>query len=61
MHTVLHPVEGWNDAPQTIYSDHFLETQATEGPIGYKLEAPPLHSVFFPSSCPTWGNHSTIC
>ena len=50
--TFLHPVvlsaatfeqtvEGWNGAPQTIYSDHFLDTQPIDGPIGYKLEAPP--------------------
>jgi choline dehydrogenase-like flavoprotein len=56
--TFLHPVvisaavmpqkvEGWQGAPQTIYSDHFLETQPVDGPIGYKLEAPPLHPVIF--------------
>jgi choline dehydrogenase-like flavoprotein len=56
--TFLHPtvasfavmpekVEGWMGAPQTIYSDHFLDTQAIDGPIGYKLEAPPLHPVLF--------------
>ena len=49
--TFLHPVvvsaavmpgkvEGWQGAPQTIYTDHFLETQPVDGPIGYKLEAP---------------------
>ncbi len=59
--TFLHPVvmsggvfsqkvEGWSGAPQTIYSDHFLDTQAIDGPIGYKLEAPPLHPVIFASS-----------
>ena len=64
--TFLHPVvisaaqfaqavEGWNGAPQTIYSDHFLETQAIEGPIGYKLEAPPIHPVIFASTLPGYG------
>jgi choline dehydrogenase-like flavoprotein len=59
--TFLHPVvlsaavmsqqvQGWQGAPQTIYSDHFLETQAIDGPIGYKLEAPPLHPVIFAST-----------
>jgi choline dehydrogenase-like flavoprotein len=54
--TFLHPtvvsvatftqrVEGWAGAPQTIYSDHFLHTQPIDGPIGFKLEAPPLHPV----------------
>jgi choline dehydrogenase-like flavoprotein len=64
--TFLHPVvisaavfqqavEGWNGAPQTIYSDHFLGTQAIDGPIGYKLEAPPIHPVIFSSSLPGYG------
>ena len=64
--TFLHPVvmsssvfeqkvEGWNGAPQTIYSDHFLETQAIDGPIGYKLEAPPLHPLIFASLVPGMG------
>ena len=54
--TFLHPsvasvalmpdrVDGFAGAPQTIYSDHFLGTQPIDGPIGYKLEAPPLHPV----------------
>jgi choline dehydrogenase-like flavoprotein len=64
--TFLHPVvmsssvfeqkvEAWNGAPQTIYSDHFLDTQAIDGPIGYKLEAPPLHPVIFASTVPGFG------
>ena len=54
--TFLHPVvisaatfaervEAWSGAPQTLYSDHFLHTQAIDGPMGYKLEAPPMHPV----------------
>jgi choline dehydrogenase-like flavoprotein len=54
--TFLHPVvattakfderiEAWNGAPQTIYTDHFLETQPIDGPMGYKIEAPPLHPL----------------
>jgi choline dehydrogenase-like flavoprotein len=64
--TFLHPVvisaalfdraiEGWNGAPQTIYSDHFLETQPIDGAIGYKLEAPPIHPVIFASTLPGYG------
>ncbi len=49
------PVEGWTGAPQTIYSDHFLETQPIDGPIGYKLEAPPLHPVIFASTVSGFG------
>lgn len=37
-------------APQSMYPDHFMETQAIDGPIGFKLEAPPLHPVIFAST-----------
>ncbi|HZY20652.1 MAG TPA: GMC family oxidoreductase [Ramlibacter sp.] len=50
-----HKVEGWQGAPQSIYSDHFLDTQPPDGPIGYKLEAPPLHPVIFASTVPGHG------
>jgi choline dehydrogenase-like flavoprotein len=64
--TFLHPVvmsagvmdqrvEGWQGAPQSIYTDHFLETQPIDGPIGFKLEAPPLHPVIFASSVAGFG------
>ena len=64
--TFLHPVvmssgvfeqkvEAWAGAPQTIYTDHFLDTQPIDGPIGYKLEAPPLHPVIFASTVPGMG------
>jgi choline dehydrogenase-like flavoprotein len=64
--TFLHPtvisaahaqqrVDGHTGAPQTIYSDHFLETQALDGPIGYKLEAPPIHPVLFASTLNAFG------
>jgi len=55
--TFLHPVvlsaavygqrvDGYAGAPQTIYSDHFLDG-AVDGPIGYKLEVPPIHPLLF--------------
>jgi choline dehydrogenase-like flavoprotein len=44
---MLHPVNGHAGAPQTIISDHFLERDPIEGPIGFKLEAPPLHPALF--------------
>ncbi|MDZ7812127.1 MAG: GMC family oxidoreductase [Ideonella sp.] len=64
--TFLHPVvmsagvfsqkvEGWQGAPQTIYSDHFLHTQAIDGPMGYKLEAPPMHPLIFTSTLAGFG------
>jgi choline dehydrogenase-like flavoprotein len=56
--TFLHPtvlsaavmpqrVEGHAGAPQTIYSDHYLDRDPIDGPIGFKLEAPPLHPALF--------------
>lgn len=68
--TFLHPVvmsaaimaqkvEGWQGAPQTIYSDHFLETHPIDGPIGYKLEAPPLHPVIFASTVLGFGQEQS--
>ncbi|HWI80893.1 GMC family oxidoreductase [Ramlibacter sp.] len=56
--TFLHPVvlsaavmpsevAGWQGAPQSIYSDHYLSTQPIDGPIGFKIEAPPIHPVIF--------------
>ena len=54
--TFLHPtvvsaalfaqrVDGHRGAPQVYYSDHFLERDPIDGPVGYKLEVPPLHPV----------------
>ena len=54
--TFLHPtvvsaalmperIDGFAGAPQTVYSDHFLDTLPPEGPAGFKLEAPPIHPV----------------
>jgi choline dehydrogenase-like flavoprotein len=68
--TFLHPVvlssavfeqkvEGWQGAPQTIYSDHFLGTQPIDGPIGFKLEAPPLHPVVGSSTLAGFGAAQT--
>ena len=49
------PIEGWHGAPQTIYSDHFLGVDPIDGPIGYKLEAPPLHPVLASITLPGFG------
>jgi choline dehydrogenase-like flavoprotein len=59
--TFLHPVtisaslfeqavDGYSGAPQSIYSDHWNETEANDGHIGFKLEVPPLHPVLLGSS-----------
>ncbi|MFC3109539.1 GMC family oxidoreductase N-terminal domain-containing protein [Undibacterium arcticum] len=64
--TFLHPtvisagtfpqrVEAYAGAPQSIYSDHFLQTQAIDGAIGYKLEAPPLHPLLFSTTMSGFG------
>ncbi|TAM61079.1 FAD-binding protein [bacterium] len=64
--TFLHPtlvsaaimperVDGFAGAPQSIYSDHFLGTQAIDGPVGFKLEVPPLHPVLMASTLTGYG------
>lgn len=64
--TFLHPtvisaalfeqkVDGFAGAPQSVYSDHFLQTQPIDGPIGYKLEVPPLHPLLFASTMQGFG------
>lgn len=56
--TFLHPsllsgaqmpakVAAWSGAPQTVYSDHYLETQPIDGAMGFKLEVPPVHPVIY--------------
>nr|WP_229521262.1 GMC family oxidoreductase [Massilia sp. IC2-477] len=63
--TFLHPtvisaaffpqrVEAWAGAPQTVYSDHFL-AGAPDGPMGYKLEAPPLHPLLLATTMNGFG------
>jgi choline dehydrogenase-like flavoprotein len=64
--TFLHPtvvsaavmpelVAPYAGAPQTIYSDHFLDTLPVDGPIGYKLEAPPVHPILMAITLPAHG------
>jgi choline dehydrogenase-like flavoprotein len=65
--TFLHPVpvsaarmpqrvEAYNGAPQTVFSDHFLHTQALTGELGFKLEAPPIHPLIFASTLNGFGD-----
>jgi choline dehydrogenase-like flavoprotein len=65
--TFLHPVvlsaatfpkrvEAWAGAPQSIYSDSFLDAHAIDGPLGYKLEAPPMYPVMTTSTLPGFGS-----
>jgi choline dehydrogenase-like flavoprotein len=64
--TFLHPtcisaavmpgaVDGHAGAPQTVYSDHFLELAPIDGPLGYKLEVPPLHPLLAATTLPGHG------
>jgi choline dehydrogenase-like flavoprotein len=65
--TFLHPsvvsaarmpetIDGFAGAPQSIYTDHFLDSAPIDGPIGYKLEAPPLHPLLTATTFPGDGN-----
>ncbi|HTX59194.1 MAG TPA: GMC family oxidoreductase [Verrucomicrobiae bacterium] len=67
--TFLHPVavsaavmpevvDGFSGAPQSIYSDHFLYTQPLDGPIGYKLEVPPIYPLIYASLTPGFGERA---
>ena len=40
------PVNPFYGAPQSIYSNHFQWRDGVSGPMGYKLEVPPLHPAF---------------
>ena len=64
--TFLHPtvvsaaimperIDPFAGAPQTIYSDHFLDTVPLDGPIGYKLEAAPAHPLLMAITLPGAG------
>ena len=64
--TFLHPtvvsaalmperVDGFAGAPQSVYSDHFLDSLPLDGPMGYKLETPPLHPVLVATTLPGLG------
>jgi choline dehydrogenase-like flavoprotein len=64
--TFLHPVvmaiadfeeevRGYEGAPQTIYTDHYLDLDPIDGPLGFKIEAPPLHPVLFATNLAGFG------
>jgi choline dehydrogenase-like flavoprotein len=64
--TFLHPVvvsagaftqrvDGYAGAPQTIYSDHYLEQFPIDGPLGFKLETPPLHPILYSTTLQGFG------
>jgi len=64
--TFLHPVvvsaavmaqriDGHAGAPQTVYSDHYLDSLPLDGPVGFKIEAPPVHPVLAAITLPGHG------
>ena len=64
--TFLHPtlvsaaimperIDGYSGAPQTVYSDHYLDTLPPDGPVGFKLEAPPIHPLLTAITLPDHG------
>lgn len=53
------PIEAWQGAPQTIYSDYFLHLSPVDGPIGYKLEVAPMHPVIASSTLAGFGQEQT--
>ena len=64
--TFLHPavvsaalmpeyVDGFSGAPQSVYSDQFLESATIDGPIGFKIEAPPIHPLLTATTLPNHG------
>ncbi|OHX10837.1 GMC family oxidoreductase [Chromobacterium sphagni] len=69
--TFLHPValsaalmpeliEPFNGAPQTVYSDHFMHTQSLDGPLGFKLEVPPIHPLLASVTFPGFGHRQAL-
>ncbi len=63
--TFLHPtlvsaarmpfrVDAYAGAPQSVYSDHYLATPL-DGPVGFKLEVPPVHPVLMATTLPGFG------
>jgi choline dehydrogenase-like flavoprotein len=64
--TFLHPtvisaalmgkrVDGYSGAPQSVFSDHFLDTAPLDGPAGFKLESGPAHPVLVGITLPGFG------
>ena len=49
------PVNGFYGAPQSVYSDHFLDAAPLDGPAGYKIESAPTHPVLVGSLLPGFG------
>jgi len=53
--TLPRKVAGYDGAPQTIYSDHFQDRVPLDGPMGFKLEAAPIHPILAGITLPGFG------
>lgn len=51
-------IDPYYGAPQSIYSDHFQWQGGTAGPVGYKLEVPPLHPALASTLLGGYGNEN---
>lgn len=49
------PIRADSGAPQSVYSDHFVDGVPFDGPIGYKLEVPPMHPVLMATALVGFG------
>jgi choline dehydrogenase-like flavoprotein len=48
-------VNAFAGAPQSVYSDHFLYAKPIDGPVGFKLEVPPVHPLLAAVTMPGFG------
>lgn len=70
--TTIHPVclsgalmneevEAWQGAPQSIYSDHYLDSRPLSEKMGFKLEVGPIHPIILATVIEKHGKkHSEI-
>ena len=54
------PVHADAGAPQSVYSDHYLGSLPIDGPLGFKLEAPPIHPVIFATTMAGYGSQHAM-
>jgi choline dehydrogenase-like flavoprotein len=52
--TMAEPIDAFAGAPQSVYSDQWLDVPP-DGPVGYKLEAPPVHPILAATTLPDFG------
>ncbi|MDO6685612.1 MULTISPECIES: GMC family oxidoreductase [unclassified Agarivorans] len=56
-----HVVASHQGAPQSVYSDHFVWQNGSEGACGYKLEVPPVHPILLATKTTGFGQfHSEM-